>query len=60
MNASDVSSSVLTLFYMGKAPSEIDRQLNLVSGTARLFVIAEWARDKNEARYDRSDSGWMK
>ena len=60
MSALEVSNNVLALFYAGFAPSEIDRRLKLVSGTARLFIIAEWARDKNEARYERSDSGWMK
>lgn len=50
---------ILTMFDSGLAPSEIDRRMRLVKGTARIVIVTAWADDKESARYERADSGWL-
>lgn len=54
------SQKVLLMFNSGLAPSEIDKRMKFVSGTARSLIVSAWAYDKERARPDRYDSGWMK
>ena len=50
---------ILMMFNAGLAPSEIDRRMKLLKGTAHLVIVAAWAYDKDNARYDRASSGWL-
>ena len=49
---------IMKMFDSGLAPSEIDKRMELPNGTAHLVIVAAWAYDKDNARYERADSGW--
>lgn len=60
MSRMNRAEQVMMLLNGGLAPSEIDRRLGFVDGTARTVITAMWAHDKEMARYERADYGWSK
>lgn len=55
MRLLDRDKRILIMFNSGLAPSEIDRRMKLMGGTARVAVVSAWAYDKENARRDKSD-----
>lgn len=52
--------TIFEMFDGGLAPSEIDRRLGLLDGTAHTVIIAAWSRDKELAKLERIKFGWLK
>ena len=46
---------MLVMFNTGLTPSEIDRRLGFIKGTARSLIVGAWSYDKERARADRED-----
>lgn len=55
MRAIEQNKRILIMFNSGFAPSEIDREMSLVRGSARRVIVAAWSYDKESSR--SSDCG---
>lgn len=51
---------IMAMLNAGNAPSEIDRRMKLIPGTAHDVIVGMWAYDKEMARFGRFDHGWSK
>ena len=51
----DRDKRILIMFNSGLAPSEIDKRMRLVRGSARSVIVSAWAYDKENSRREKAD-----
>ena len=54
-NSLNNTQKVLVMFNTGLTPSEIDKRLGFIKGTARSLIVGAWSYDKEKAKLDRLD-----